>query len=160
MNKKVIFRTIQAALAIFIVILIQRCGGDDTVNAVGTFMGGTITYNSTTLRLSDGYYAVSFYGDSANPLSHAPLKTDSLAVGVNGGVASVYYKETNLPTGNYYITSNWIRSSNHEQIIIGALGCDTTLHCSTPTKVTFPNYAGTGALNFFSFADPNHPIYP
>lgn len=162
MYKKIVFRSIQAALAVFIVILIQKCGGDDSVNPSGTYMGGTITYTNTNLVLTGGYYAVSFYGDSTGPLSHVPIKTDSLGVSVGGGLASTYYKESNLPTGNYYIAATWIRTNppDHHVFIIGALGCDITQHCPDPTKVTFPNYAGTGSLDFLSKTDPNSPIYP
>jgi hypothetical protein len=160
MKKRIIFRFIQAIIAIFLVILIQRCGGDDSVNPSGTYMGGTITYTNTNLVLNGGYYAVSFYGDSTNPLSHTPIKTDSLAVGVNGGLASVHFKESGLPTGNYYIASTWVRSSDHARFILGGFGCDITLHCPAPTQVAFPNYAGTAALDFLSKTDPSSPIYP
>ena len=160
MNKRIFFRSAQILLAILVVIVIQKCGGDNSVNPTGTFMGGTITYTNTSLVTSGGYYAVSFYGDSTNPLSHTPIKTDSLSVGVNGGLASAYFKETGLPTGNYYIASTWVRSSDHARFILGGFGCDITLHCPAPTKVAFPNYAGTASLDFLSKTDPSSPTYP
>ena len=129
------------------------------MNPSGTFMGGTITYTSTNLRTSDGYYAVSFYGDSTSPLSHVPIKIDSLIITIGGGLASTYYKESNLGSGNYYIASTWIRNSDHARFIIGALGCNIS-HCVAPTQVTYPNYAGTGSLDFLSRTSPDSTIYP
>jgi hypothetical protein len=159
MNKQIIFRTIQTMLAVFIVILIQKCGGDNSVNAPGDSMSGTITYTSTNLRLTGGHYAVSFYADSSNPFSHPPLRSDSLAPGVGGGLASAYYKSTGFTTGNYYIASTWIRNDGVIHII-GGYQCDITPHCPAPTKVVFPNYAGTRSLDFLSRTDPDSTIYP
>ncbi len=158
MYSKIIFRTVQLLLGILVVIFIQNCG-DNSINAPGNSMSGTITYTSTNLRLSGGHYAVSFYGDSTNPLSHAPIRSDSITPGVGGGLASAYYQSTGFQTGNYYIASTWIRNDGRI-FIIGGYQCDITPHCPAPTLVAFPNYAGTGALSFLSRTSPDSTIYP
>ncbi len=162
MSKKIFLKSAQAALLVVLIIVIQQCGGNDSVSPTGTYMGGTITYTSTNLVLTNGYYAVSFYGDSTTPFGHTPIKTDSLGVGIGGGLASTYYKESNLPSGNYYIASTWIRTNppDHHVFVLGALGCNISHPCPDPTVVAFPNYAGTAALDFLSRTSPDSVIYP
>lgn len=125
--------------------------GDDAVNAPQDFISGTITYIDTNILHNNGYYyAVSIFGDSTSPFSHNPIRTDSVIVSISGGTASAYYKVSGLTSGNYYVGSTYVNRSNGNFTIWGELGCDNNLGCPTPTKVTVPNYAGTGGQNFKS----------
>ncbi len=144
------FNSIFLFLAIVLISLLVFNCGDDIVNAPQDFISGTITYLDTNLNYSGGYYTVSIYGDSSSPFSHTPIRTDSLAVTKSGGVASAYYKITGLASGNYYIGSTWKNSSNGNLTLYGVYGCDQNINCSSPTKITFPNYAGTAGLSFKS----------
>src|SRR4029453_7567925 len=62
---------------IFLGVLFFTCG-EDPVNAPQDFVSGTITYTDTLLNYNGGYYAISIYGDSTNPFSHPPVRTDSI----------------------------------------------------------------------------------
>lgn len=130
-------------------VLIWGCG--EEINAPQDFVSGTITFNDSNLNFNGRYYAVSIFPDVSNPFGQPPLRSDSLAVVTSGGVTSAYYKISGLASGNYYIGATAINSSNGSVIaVLGVYGCDTVINCPTPTKVTLPNYAGTGNLNFRS----------
>ena len=139
MNKKLIFRAAQLIIGIVIVVVLQKCG-DDSVNAPQDFMAGTIAFrDSLFMPSSQGHYAISFYTD----LSQPPAVSDSI------GTASknVYWRVTNVTSGSYYIAATFIRSTG-AVVILGEYGCATPPSCSAPTKIDFPNYAGTGQLDF------------
>jgi hypothetical protein len=141
-------KKLSVPLSILLAILIFSCG--EEVNAPQDFVAGTITYNDTSLKSTGGYYAVSIYGDSSNPFTRVPLRSDRLSIAVSNGVASSYYKVTGLASSNYYIGSTWIDSTSGSVSVYGVYGCDTLVNCSNPTRVTVPNFAGTGNLNFRS----------
>jgi len=145
------FNTIMVfTAAAFLSVFFITCD-DSSVNAPQDFISGTITYIDTNIvHNTNYYYAVSLYGDSTNPFSHTPLRTDSVSVNISGGTASAYYKVTGLASGNYYVASVFVNNINHNFTIFGELGCDENVGCSTPTKITIPNYAGTGGNNFKS----------
>ena len=149
MKRKYLFTFLSTFSIVILFNLLYSCG-DDSVNPQTSYIGGTVTFTNTTLSYSGGYYAISFYGDSTNPFTKAPILSDSLAITVSGGVASAYYKESSLPTGNYYIAATWISHSSGDVFALGTYGCDTVANC-TSTVVTFPNYAGTGAVNMMSY---------
>lgn len=142
------FITLPAAMLLFIVLFFS-CG-DESVNAPQDFVSGTITYLDTNTTRTGGYYAVGLYGDSASPFSHTPIRKDSLSISKSGNTATAYYKMEGLASGNYYIASIWVNSSSGAISVFGVYGCDENINCSSPTKVTVPNYAGTGSLNFKS----------
>jgi hypothetical protein len=156
MNKKIVFRLAQISILIFVVILIQKCGGDSSVNETGDSMSGTVTYISSVFYPQYGYYAISIFGDSANPYTHTPVRSDTIHVIT--GTSSYYWKMYGVPPGYYYIGTTYRTSSGFE--VQGGYGCDTTKHCTNPTRIAFPSNAGAGSLNFLSFADPNYYIYP
>jgi len=140
MNKKILFRASQLIIAFVIIIVLQKCGSDSSVNAPGDFLAGTIAFkDSLFLPSSQGHYAVSFYTDIAQP----PVVSDSI------GTASknVYWRFTNVSSGNYYIAATFVKTTG-AITILGEYGCPTPPSCSGPTKVEFPSYAGTGALDF------------
>ena len=141
-------KTTLLPLSVFCLILFFSCG--EEVNAPQDFVSGTITFNDTNLKYIGGYYAVSLYGDSTNPFTRIPVRSDRLAIGISNGVASSYYKVSGLASGNYYIGATWIDSSSGNVSVYGVYGCDTLVNCSNPTRVTVPNFAGTGNLNFRS----------
>src|SRR5262245_46337997 len=89
------------------IFLMQRCG-EDSVNAPQDFIKGTITFKDTILRYNGGYYAVSLY---SSPFTGNPVRSDSLAVVIQNGVASAYYNLTGLASATYYVGATWIRSS-------------------------------------------------
>lgn len=148
MNKKS-FSTSVLAMLLFCLIFLNSCG-EDSVNAPQDFVSGTVTYLDTNVTVSGGYFAVGLYGDSTSPFSHTPIRKDSLSINVTGGTASAYYKMEGLASGNYYIASIWVNSSSGAITVRGVLGCDQNINCSSPNKITVPNYAGTGGLNFKS----------
>ncbi|HEY3250057.1 MAG TPA: hypothetical protein VGK25_02960 [Ignavibacteria bacterium] len=137
------------AAIILLSFLIQKCG-DDPVNASQDFVSGTITYIDTLLNYDSGYYAVSIYGDNTNPFSHPPVRTDSITPVIQNGTPTSYYKVTGLASASYYIGGIWINRSNGNVTLLGVYGCDENINCTNPTKVTIPNYSGTGQLNFRS----------
>ncbi|MCI0449861.1 MAG: hypothetical protein L0Y79_08765 [Chlorobi bacterium] len=141
-------KTTLLPLSFFCLILVFSCG--EEVNAPQDFISGTITFNDTNLKPTGGYYAVSLYGDSANPFTHPPIRSDRLSVGISNGVASSYYKVTGLASANYYVGSTWIDSVSGNISVYGVYGCDTLVNCTNPTKVTVPNFAGTGNISFRS----------
>jgi len=142
-----IYKIIFVVFLVFVCSLIQTCG-EDAVNAPQDFVSGTLTYIDNQFTFNGGYYAVSIYGDSTNPFYHRPIRTDSVAVNTSGLTA--YYKVEGLTSGSYYIGSTWYRKSDGHVTILGSYGCDENPNCSNPTKVTIPNYSGTGQLDFRS----------
>lgn len=157
--KKFIKEIIFFSAFILLSIFIGNCGTDDSVNATVDFVSGTITFNDSNLNYNGGYYAVSVYSDHTDPFRQTPFKSDSLLISTTGGVTSAYYKVTGL-NGDYYIGATWIRHSDNHVSVLGSYGCDTTINCTSSTKVTVPNYAGTGSLNFKSSTDINRNIFP
>ena len=149
MNKTSFKLAAIAAFTFLFLLLFSSCG-EDSVNAPQDFVSGTITYLDTNITRTGGYFAIGLYGDSTSPFNHAPIRKDSLSVSNAGGVASAYYKLEGLPSGNYYIASIWVNSSSGAITLYGVYGCDENVNCSGPTKITVPNYAGTGGLNFKS----------
>jgi hypothetical protein len=148
MNKNFLFRGILALLIVSVIILLQKCGSDD-LNAPQEFMAGTITFNDTLfMATSNGHYAVSIFGDSTNPFSHTPVRSDSLNISISNNVATSYWKMNSLESRSYYIGATWINRSTGAITVLGEYGCATPPSCTTPTKVDFPNYAGTAQLNF------------
>jgi len=147
-----------SSLVLSLLFLLPTCGDDSTgLNANGTFMSGTVTYNDNSTGYSGGYYCISFYNpDSTNPFQRAPIKSDSLTLSVNNGVTTAFYKESSIANGSYYIASTWI-SPGYRTFVLGIYGCDTV--AGTPTKIDFPNYAGTGQLDFRSKTNPANAIY-
>jgi len=143
------YKTIIVVFILFLSVFFITCG-EDTVNAPQDFVSGTITYIDTLMNFNGGYYAISIYGDSTNPFSHQPIRSDSVAVNISNGTATAYYKVSGLASGNYYIGSTRVNRSNGNVTIYGALGCNENPGCPAPTKVTVPNYAGTGGLDFRS----------
>lgn len=144
------------SLFISFLFLFQTCG-DDATGLSPSYMAGNITYNDNSTSYSGGYYCVSFYSpDSTDPFHRAPIKSDSLSLNLSEGVTKAFYKESSLPTGSYYIASTWIYPG-YKTFVLGIYGCDTVQ--GTPTKVDFPNYAGTGALDFRSKTNPAHAIF-
>jgi hypothetical protein len=149
MGVKSFIRNVFLTVSIILTLMLFNCG-EDSLNAPQDFVSGTITYLETNLNFNGGYYTISIYGESADPFTHNPVRTDSLAPGINNGTASVYYKISGLASGSYYIGSTWRNSSNGNLSLYGVYGCDENINCPNRIKVTVPNYAGTGALNFKS----------
>src|SRR5258706_14918219 len=140
MNRKIIFRTAQLILVMVIIIVLQKCGSDSSINAPGDFMAGTIAFrDSLFLPSSQGHYAISFYTDLAQP----PAVSDSI------GTASknVYWRVTNVTSGSYYIAATFIHTSG-TVTILGEYGCSTPPSCTWATKIDFPSFAGTAQLDF------------
>lgn len=155
--KQVIIRCFFIVSVLSAIIIIPDCG-EDAVNLTQDFVRGTVTYNGTNFYHSGGYYAVSVYADVTNPFSQQPVKSDSLEIATNG---TAYYDISGLASGDYYIGATWIRTSNRQvEAVVGTYGCDTVRGCNTHIKVTVPNYAGTGNLNFYSWADLAKKLYP
>jgi hypothetical protein len=146
---KTYYASILFVIALFLSLFFITCG-DDSVNAPQDFVSGTITYLDTNINVSTGHYSISIYGDSTNPFSHHPIRTDSVAVNINNGTATAYYKVTGLTAGHYYIGATWVNRSNGIVTVYGVYGCDQNINCTNPTKIEVPNYAGTGGLNFKS----------
>jgi hypothetical protein len=144
---KSVIRTIIAVFIVGLSLLFQTCG-EDTLNAPQDFVSGTITYIDNQFTFNGGYYAISIYGDSTNPFTHRPVRTDSIAVNTTGLTA--YYKVTGLPSGSYYIGSTWYRKSDGNITVLGSYGCNENPFCPTPTKIEVPSYSGTGQLDFRS----------
>lgn len=140
-------RTIVVILLLVTVLFINSCG-EDPVSAKQDFVSGTITYIDNQITFNGGYYAVSIYSDTANPFTHYPFRTDSIAV--NTTSLTAYYKVSGLPTGNYYIGSTWFRKSDGNITVLGSYGCNENPFCATPIKVEVPSYSGTGQLDFRS----------
>jgi hypothetical protein len=159
MKRNLTTRVIYSFLLVYFFSL-QSCTDDSSVNPKDSFISGTVTFTNANLNYSGGFYAVSLYEDSTNPFTKTPLRSDSLAITISGGVASAYYKLSNLTDGNYYVGATWISRSSGSIWVLGTYGCDTLpgQYC-TPTKVTFPNYAGTGNLSFRSYTDINKALY-
>jgi hypothetical protein len=148
MNKKYIFRLAQLAIAVAVVVVLQKCGTDDAgINPAGDFMAGTITFSDSNFQsTSGGHYSVSFY----TSLSQAPVRSDSLTITKTNNVATSYYKTSGLASTTYYVACTWTNRSTGAITVLGEYGCDPPPTCSTPTAVEFPSYAGTAALNFKS----------
>lgn len=144
---KRVFRTIIAVFIAGLSLLIETCG-DDSVNAPQDFVSGTITYIDNQFTFNGGYYAVSIYSDSTSPFTHHPVRTDSIAV--NTTALTAYYKVSGLQAGSYYIGSTWYRKSDANITVFGSYGCNENPFCPSPTKITLPNYSGTGQLDFRS----------
>jgi len=147
---KKFYATIIFSAAAFLSVFFLTCG-DDSVNAPQDFISGTITFVDTNiLHNNNYYYAVSIFGDSTNPFTHRPVESDSLTINISGGTASAYYKVTGLASGNYYVGCTYNNRTNGNFSVMGELGCGENIGCSTPTKITVPNYAGTGGQDFRS----------
>ena len=141
-----------------ILFLLQQCG--DSINPQQDFVSGTITFKSTNLLTSGGYYAVSVFPDVTNPFNQSPVATDSVEINISGNTATAYYKVPGLPTASYYIGAVWIRSSdNCVRGVLGTYGCDTLYNCPNSIKVTVPTAAGTGSLNFSCWTDTTSRLY-
>jgi hypothetical protein len=138
-------------LPALIAVLFIYSGCGEEINAPQDFVSGTITFNDSNLNYNGRYYAVSLFTDVSNPFSRQPVRSDSLAIVTSNGVTSAYYRITGIPSGNYYIGATLLNSSTDSLIaVLGVYGCDTTVNCANPTRVTVPNFAGTGNLNFRS----------
>jgi len=140
-------KTIVGFIAVSLFFFISSCG-DESVNAPQDFVSGTITYIDTLFNFSGGYYAVSIFGDNANPFSHQPVRSDSVAVNTTSKTS--YYRVEGLAAGSYFIGCTWVNRSNGVVTILGSYGCNENPMCSNPTKIILPNYAGTGQLDFRS----------
>lgn len=150
-------------LAIFVVtfFLIIHCG-EDSLNAPQDFISGTITFTDANLNYTGGYYAISIFSSVSNLTTRNPVKSDSLAVVISSGRGSAYYKMSGIASGDYYIGTTWIRSSDKAVLgVLGTYGCDTiySSNCTSYQKVTIPNYAGTGNVSFKSWTDLSKKIY-
>ena len=156
--KKIYFFSFLFTISLFILFTLLNSCGDDSVNPQTDYMGGTVTFLDSNVNHTGGYYAISFYGDSTYPFTKAPILSDSLVITTSGGVTSAYYKETSLPTGYYYVAATWVNHSSGNVYALGTYGCDTAANC-TSTKITFPSYAGTGALNILSYTNIYKAIY-
>src|SRR4030095_16773404 len=143
------YKTILVYSVIFLGVHFFTCG-EDPVNAPQDFVSGTITYTDTLLNYNGGYYAISIYGDSTNPFSHPPVRTDSITPTIQNGNVTAYYKVSGLASGSYYIGSTWKHRTNGNVTLIGVYGCDENINCNNPTKSHSPSYSGTGQLNFRS----------
>jgi len=143
------YKAFSFTFVVFLSVFFQTCG-DDPVNAPQDFVSGTITYIDTLLNYNGGYYAVSLYSDNTNPFSYPPVRSDSITPVIQNGTATAYYKVTGLATGSYYIGGTWINRSNGNITLFGVYGCDENINCTNPSKITVPNYSGTGQLNFRS----------
>jgi hypothetical protein len=140
------------------VFLFQTCS-DNSTNPQQNYISGTITFNNTAFYYSSiAYYAVSVFGDSTYPFTKAPIASDSIQITTSGGIATAYYKISNLAAGNYYIGVTWINKTSGSDEVLGTYGCDTIANC-TSTIVTFPNYAGTGNLDFRSKTNIYAPLF-
>lgn len=137
-------------LVFLIVLLLQKCGVDDSSGLQQDFVSGTVTYTDSNFYFNGFYYAVSVYGDSTNPFSHSPITSDSVQINLQSNPKTAYYKISGLANGNYYIASTWMTSNKTVYKILGSYGCDTVPNCSNLIKVTVPSYAGNGQLNFKS----------
>lgn len=140
MNKKIFFRAAQLFIAFIVVVVLQKCGSDSSINAPGDFMAGTIAFKDSLFHpSSQGHYAISFYTD----LSQPPSVSDSI------GTASrnVYWRVTNVTSGSYYIAATFISTAG-SITKLGEFGCSTPPTCSSPTKIDFPSYSGTAQLDF------------
>jgi hypothetical protein len=156
--KKYLFRISQLAIAIAVLIMIQKCGTDTGVNANESYIGGTIYFATPTPAITGGYYAVSFYwADSSNPFSRTPARSDSLPINLTqGGVTSIYYKSTGFVSSNYYVGCTFLGLNKQVLGVLGTFGCDTNHLCDVSPDiheivVPFPNYAGNGAVDFKSW---------
>lgn len=146
MNYKYFLRSVQIAALILLIIVLQKCGSEDSINAPQDFMAGTITFSDVSfLPTSAGHYTISFYTDK---FLTAPVRSDSLVISISGTTATSYWKSEGLASTSYYIGATWIQRSNGAISILGELGCATPPSCADPTKVDFPNYAGTAGLDF------------
>ena len=149
MKKKYLLTFLYTFSIVVLFNLLYSCS-DDSVNPQSNYIGGTVTFTDSNISYGGGYYAISFYGDSTNPFTKAPILSDSLAITTSGGVTSAYYKETSLPTGYYYVAATWISHSSGDVYALGTYGCDTAANC-TSTKITYPSYSGTGAISIKSY---------
>lgn len=163
--KKYIFRVLQLVIIISVIILLQKCGADDSVNANDSSIGGTVTFTGLTQNYSGVYYyAVAFYwADSSNPFGRRPVQIDSLQIPITGGSASAYYKTSGFTTGNYYVASALVRSSDRSvACILGSFGCDTSHTCAAQTnetKIALPSYSGNGYTDFKSWVNCDNRIH-
>lgn len=157
--KKLSTKFLFVLIPVLILFLFQQCG-DDAINPQQDFVSGTITFRSTSLLTTGGYYGVSVYSDGANPFNQNPLATDSVDINISGNTATAYYKVSGLPSASYYIGAVWIRSSdNCVRGVLGTYGCDTLYNCPNSIKVTVPTAAGTGNLNFSCWTDTLSRLY-
>jgi hypothetical protein len=148
---------LSSVVILSLALLIWRCGED--VNAPQDFIKGTITFKDTNFNFNGGYYAVSIYGD--NTFVQVPIRSDSLAISIQGGVATAYYNLSGLASATYYVGATWIRrSDNSVRGVLGTFGCDTVRGCTSHTGVVVPNFAGTGNINFYSWTDTTRRLYP
>lgn len=141
--------------------IINRCG-EDSLNAPQDFISGTVTFTDANLSYYGGYYAISIFSSLSKLHSRTPDRSDSLAIIVSGGKGSAYYKMSGVNSGDYYVGTTWIRSSDKAVLgVLGTYGCDTlySSQCSNYTKVEVPSYAGTGNVSFYSWTNVSKKIY-
>lgn len=159
--KTFFFKLLIPCVLIIFLINIYSCG-EDSVNAPQDFISGTVFFTDANLNYSGGYYAISIFSSIANLQSRTAVRSDSLAVSISSGKGSAYYKMSGIASGDYYVAATWIRSSDKViQGVLGTYGCDTLYNsqCSNYTKVTVPNYAGTGNVSFSSWTSLSKKIY-
>lgn len=149
---------ISAALLVLVLCCFSSCS-DMTYQPEGDHVIGNIAFWDTN-TVQGGYYAVSIYRIKSNPFDTLPLRSDSLGMIRFGSYYQVRYRLDNVPSGNYFVAVNWIKSPLVIGLIppvLGTLGCDTVHGCTGHEIVTFPNYTGAG-YNFLSRTDTSQKL--
>lgn len=129
-------------------------------------ISGTITFADTNFATSGGYYDISAFPSTGWPPMAGPTQNDSLVITKVGNTYQANYKLSNLPDGNYVLTTAWIRlpyNPANSTIGLGTYGCDTSRSFScifgAPGTVAITNNRGVENINFLSWADTLKRIY-
>jgi hypothetical protein len=159
MKSKYLNIIIYAILFLSLLYFVQSCT-DMGYQPSGDYISGWVTFSDTNF-LAGGYYAISMYKNKSNPFDTLPIKSDSIPMKTTGNGKHAYYRITTVNSGSYYFAVTWIRSAlgpNVKPPVVGTLGCDTTINCSSFTLITFPNFSGAD-FNIFSWTDTTKRVY-
>ena len=160
------------AMIIGLVTVLSSCSDDNNSTSTGSIdknsISGTITFTDSVF-LTDtvsGYYSVDAFatwpptGNATASLKVKPTKQSD-----NSYKAS--YKFTNMSSGNYVITTSYIKLPyvvGSSVYGLGIYGCDTAhnsscIYNSAIQKATITNDVGVANINFLSWADTSKHIY-
>lgn len=164
---KKIFRSslFQALCFSLLITTVYSCSDDDNtvivpVGPEANSISGTITFEDTNFVTSGGYYDISAF-TSWFP-SGPPTGNDSLIITKVGNKYQANYKISNLPNGQYFLSSAWIKLPYVQFSVngLGTYGCDTSsAFTCRPDSVTISNNVGVENINFLSWADTTNRIY-
>jgi hypothetical protein len=169
--KKIFYSTwFQALCFTLLMFTVYRCSDDNNNTIIvsgpdAKSISGTITFADTNFATSGGYYDISAFPSSGWPPMAGPTQNDSLVITKVGNQYKANYKLTNLPDGNYVLTSAWIilPYTANSTVGLGMYGCDTSHSAGcifgTPGTVTISNSVGVENINFLSWADTLNRIY-